>query len=133
MRKNIIILSVAAACLLAATPSCKERKKTEIEIKPEPDIGHYVYLCDSVLHCKKDCYRLTDTEDEQRHRLFGIEFIDTADLLQRLPEDVKYCPRCISDSTYEHLQRIYLMELREDIHTFLLEKTGRDVDMFSQF
>jgi len=119
MRKNIVILSVAAACLLAVAGCGKKTVKTE----HKPELGRYVYLCGGVVHCNKDCSALKNAKDRDGHRIFGMEFIDTADLLQRLPEDVKYCPRCISDSTYEHLQRIYLIELREDIHTFL----GRDV------
>lgn len=98
MRKNIVILLAMALGLLAIAPSCGNGS----------NVGKYVYLCGDVLHCDKDCPGLAETKDEHGHRIYGMEVLEAAHLKTRLNlQDIKYCPRCINDATYEHLQSLW--------------------------
>lgn len=95
--KNVFFLLLA---LLAVSCSTKQEQK-----KQEYKIGRYLYMTDNaVLHTKKNCIGITMAKDENGHRVYGMQFLDTASFCPNF--EFSYCTRCFDDSCYAHIQEI---------------------------
>lgn len=58
----------------------------------------------AVLHTKKDCIGITLAKDENGHRVYGMQFLDTVSFCPTF--EFSYCTRCFDDSCYAHVQNI---------------------------
>ena len=72
MKKFFIILPFVTLLFF----SCKQEKK-QVEDKPAV-LGKYVYMTDNgVLHSTRDCINVRYAKDEDGHKVYGMEFMDT--------------------------------------------------------
>lgn len=93
------------ALCLAGVCSCHP----ESEKAPDGSkIGQYVYLDDNaIIHVKENCIRLRHGNDDNGHKIYGKEFIDTLDFSEyKLYYSPRYCSHCVSTEVYQHLLRI---------------------------
>lgn len=99
MKKIFIILPFVTLLFF----SCKQEKK-QVEDKPAV-LGKYVYMTDNgVLHSTRDCINVRYAKDEDGHKVYGMEFMDTVTFA---PEyKFSYCTRCFSEMQYEQLEKI---------------------------
>ena len=102
MKKEYWVYSVLALALLF---SCSGTKQKEV--------GKYVYVgCYSTVHVDRECAsKLSDnqkTKEERMVNMMGVNFVDTCELSQYSTDGFKFkfCPKCIDDYTYKHLQAI---------------------------
>lgn len=95
---------------LAFLASCSGSKQKEV--------GKYVYVdCYNTIHIDRECAsKLSEnpkTEEERMANMMGVNFVDTCELNQYSNGyRFKFCPKCIDDDVYKHLQTI--MERNEE-------------------
>lgn len=96
---------------LVFTISCTGTKQEEV--------GKYVYVdCYSTVHIDRECAsKLSEnpkTKEERMANMIGVNFVDTCELSQYSTNgyQFKFCPKCIDDEAYKHLQTI--MERNEE-------------------
>lgn len=95
---------------LAFFSSCSGTKQEEV--------GKYVYVdCYSTVHIDRECAsKLSEnpkTKEERMANMIGVNFVDTCELKQYSNGyQFKFCPKCIDDDVYKHLQTI--MERNEE-------------------
>lgn len=93
-------LYFAALVFLIASCSTRQEQKRQ-----EYKIGKYLYMTDnSVLHTRKDCIGISFAKDENGHRVYGMQFLDTAFFCPNF--EFSYCTRCFDDDCYVHVQKI---------------------------
>lgn len=96
MKKALTFLLLAFILL-----SCNSEKKQNNDVI----IGKYLYLTnDGVLHCKQDCVGVILAKDEDGHKVTGMSFVDTLDIVD--DSGLSYCTRCFNDARYEQVQRM---------------------------
>ena len=79
--------------------SCNSKEKESDDIQ----IGKYLYLTnDGVLHCKQDCVGVILAKDEDGHKVTGMNFIDTLEIMN--DQYMSYCTRCFNDERYDQVQ-----------------------------
>lgn len=88
--------------MLLLLASCAEKRS---------EVGKYIYVdCFNVIHVDRDCPSTlaTDakTKDERLAARQGVDFVDTCDLINTVDSRYEFCPSCVDDRTYEHLERI---------------------------
>lgn len=93
------VFAVVSTLLVVSCSTKQEQNGQEFKI------GKYLYMTDNaVLHTKKDCMGITLAKDENGHRVYGMQFLDTASFCPNF--EFSYCTRCFDDSSYEHVQNI---------------------------
>lgn len=96
---------------LAILASCSGAKQKEV--------GKYVYVdCYNTIHIDRKCAsQLSEnpkTKEERMANMLGVSFVDTCGLKQYSNGyQFKFCPKCIDDDVYKHLQTI--MERNEKL------------------
>ncbi len=93
------ILTMVLVLFVVSCSTTQEQKEQQFRI------GKYLYMTDNaVLHTKKDCIGITLAKDENGHRVYGMQFLDTATFCPNFK--FSYCTRCFDDSCYAHVQNI---------------------------
>ena len=79
----------------------------------QEEVGKYVYVdCYSTVHIDRECAsKLSEnpkTKEERMANMLGVNFVDTCELTRRYNPYNAYvfCPKCIDDGAYKHLQAI---------------------------
>lgn len=77
----------------------------------QKEVGKYVYVdCYSTVHIDRECAsKLSEnpkTKEERMANMMGVNFVDTCRLSQYSTNgyQLKFCPKCIDDEAYKHLQ-----------------------------
>lgn len=92
-----LVLFISSFLLFSC--NSKEEECDDIEI------GKYLYLTNNgVLHCKQDCISVFLAKDEDGHKVTGMSFIDTLEIVN--DRSLSYCTRCFNDARYEQVQRM---------------------------
>ena len=95
-------LSLLVLALLFACSGTKQK-----------EVGKYVYVdCYRTVHIDRECAsKLSEnpkTKEERMANMMGVNFVDTCELSQHSTNgfQLKFCPKCIDDEAYKHLQAI---------------------------
>lgn len=88
--------------MVCAVTSCSNTKNEEFSSNT---IGKYLYMTDdAILHTSKNCVGLRLAKNEDGHRVFGMNFIDTTEFCPNY--EYSFCTRCFDDASYERVLQI---------------------------